>query len=96
MLFLEGGFYETQKGAKFWWIDPPTDGEIKALVETLGKRVIRFLKKQGYFQDDANTAVPEEKMAQEDLLPELQAASVQSRIALGERKGQRVRRLSRD
>ena len=32
-------------------------------------------------------------MSQEELLPELQAASVQSRIAMGERRGQKVRRI---
>jgi hypothetical protein len=93
MLFLEGGFYNTHQGPRLWWIDPPTDAEIQAMVVTLATRVVRFLKKRGYFQDDADSAVPEDEMTQEELLPELQAASVQSRIALGERKGQRVRRL---
>jgi hypothetical protein len=37
--------------------------------------------------------VPEEEMTEVELLPQLQAASVRSRIGLGERKGQRVRRL---
>ncbi len=93
MLFLEGEFYETHQGPRYWWVDPPTDGEIQALVLTLAKRVIRLLKKRGYIQDEVDFAVPDEDMTQEELLPELQAASVQSRIALGERKGQRVRRL---
>lgn len=93
MLFLEGGYYETFQGPKYWWVDPPTDDEIKSMVLTLAKRIIRFLKKKGYFQDEVETAMPEEEVAQSELLPELQAASVQSRIALGERKGQRVRRL---
>jgi hypothetical protein len=92
MLFLEGGYYETHQGARLWWIDPPTDTDIQAMVITLATRVIRFLKKRGYFADDAS-AIADEEMTQEELLPELQAASVQSRIALGERKGQRVRRL---
>lgn len=66
---------------------------------TLARRVVRFLKKRGYFQDQRNdeaerAILPDEEMQQEELLlPELQAASVQSRIALGERRGQRVRRL---
>jgi hypothetical protein len=93
MLFLEGGYYVTHQGPRLWWIDPPTDSEIQDMVVTLATRVIRFLKKRGYFQDDAEAAVPEEEMTEVELLPELQAASVQSRIALGERKGQRVRRL---
>ena len=40
-----------------------------------------------------DSAVPDEEINQGELLPELQAASVQSRIAMGERKGQRVRRM---
>ncbi|MBC7691748.1 MAG: transposase zinc-binding domain-containing protein [Methylotenera sp.] len=36
MLFLEGGYYETAKeldqGPKFWWVDPPTDEQIQAMV----------------------------------------------------------------
>jgi hypothetical protein len=55
--------------------------------------VVRFLKKRGYFAGENESTLPEEEMTQEELLPELQAASVQSRIALGERRGQRVRRL---
>jgi len=99
MLFLEGGYYETHQGPKFWWIPPPSDVEIAALVEQLAKRVIRFLKKKGYFtraactENDLDAGLPDEEMLQQELLPELQAASVLSRIALGERKGKRVRRL---
>jgi hypothetical protein len=85
--------YQTHQGPRLWWIDPPTDSEIQTLVVTLATRVVRFLKKKGYFQDDIDSALPSEDMIQEELLPELQAASVQSRIALGDRRGQRVRRL---
>ena len=97
MLFLEGGYYETtselDQGPKYGWVDPPTDDEIKDMVAVLAYRVIRFLKKQGYFQDDIDSSVPDEDQTREELLPELQAASAQSRIAMGERRGQRVRRL---
>ena len=97
MLFLEGGYYQTEssleQGPKFWWIDPPTDAEIQVMVSTLAIRVIRCLKRNGYFQDDVEGALPEEEMSQEELFSGLQAASVQSKIALGERQGQRVRRL---
>ena len=97
MLFLEGGYYQTEssleQGPKFWWIDPPTDAEIQVMVSTLAIRVIRCLKRNGYFQDDIDGAIPEEEISQEELFSGLQAASVQSKIALGERQGQRVRRL---
>jgi len=71
MLFLEGGYYDTHQGPRYWW----------------------FLNKRGYFNDEYESALPEEEMSQGELLPELQAASVQSRIAMGERKDQRGRRL---
>ena len=74
MLFLEGGYFKTRKGPKFWRCKPPSDEDIHALVASIAKRVIRFLKQKGYFQDDVDSAVPEEDMAQESLLPELQAA----------------------
>jgi hypothetical protein len=76
-----------------FWSSSPTDEEIQALVLTIAKRVIRFFRKKGYFQDDVDSAVPEKDLAQETLMPEIQAASIQSRIALGERKGGYVRRL---
>jgi hypothetical protein len=97
MLFLEGGYYQTesslQQGPKFWWVDAPTDAEIQAMVSTLAIRVIRCLKRNGYFRDDVDGALPDEEMSQEELFSGLQAASVRSKIALGERQGQRVRRL---
>jgi hypothetical protein len=93
MLFLEGGYFHARKGPKFWKSGPPSDEDVEALVVTIAKRVIRFFQKKGYFQDDVDSAVPEKDLAQETLMPEIQAASIQSRIALGERKGGWVRRL---
>jgi hypothetical protein len=97
MLFLEGGYYQTEssleQGPKFWWIDPPTDAEIQVMVSTLAIRVIRCLKRNGYFRDDVEGVLPDEEVSQEELFSGLQAASVRSKIALGERQGQRVRRL---
>ena len=52
--------------------------------------MIRFLKKKGYFREGITDSVAEEDQSTQELFPDLQAASVQSRIALGER---RVRRL---
>jgi hypothetical protein len=93
MLWLEGGFYETPQGPKLWWVDPPTDSEIQDMVTRLATRVVRILKKKGYFQDECDAAIPDVEGNENELLPELQAASVRSKIALGERKGKPVRRL---
>ncbi len=69
-------------------IYPPTDEEIRALVQVIAKRVVRALKKQGHFAEGEALAE-----GAEDGLSELQAASVRSRVAMGERRGQWIRRL---
>lgn len=69
-----------------------TDEDVRSLVKTIALRTVRYLKKKGHFQHDTPYLFPEDTES-EEILPELQAASVQARIALGERKGQRVRRL---
>jgi len=98
MLFLEGVYTVGFDGKpRFHATPPPTDEEIQALVVTIAKRVIRALKRRGYLQDleEGHTHVEydEGDNAQEELFSHVQGASVGSRIALGERKGQRVRRL---
>ena len=96
MLVLDGAYAVTEAGKipQFHWIDHLSDEEVAALVKTIAIRIVRYLKRQGHFRDDseylAQNSVPED-----EIFPELQAASVQSKIALGERKGQYVRRLGR-
>lgn len=90
ILALEGGYYDTADGPKFWWIESPSDEDIQDLVKTLAYRVIRYLKKQSHFPDDQESVVESDSG---DILPELQAASVKNKVALGERKGQWIRRI---
>ncbi len=54
MLFLEVGFIETERGPRLWWVSPPSDEEIKEIVIRIASRVIRFLKKRGYYRDEAD------------------------------------------
>ena len=89
MLVLEGGYVETPEGPKFEEINVPTDEEIKNLVVTIAKRVIRALKKKGYFKDEHESIAEEE----DDSLGLIQAASVKSRVALGKRRGDWIRRI---
>jgi hypothetical protein len=93
MLVLEGGYRNTFAGPRFWWVDPPTDDEIKQMVTTIAYRVMRALKRKGYFANDGEWSSPDDESLQEELIPEIQAASIRSKIAMGERKGQWVRRL---
>jgi hypothetical protein len=54
--------------------------------------VIRYLQRQGHFCDDS-PGLADHEANEDEILPELQAASVQSKIAMGEHRGQSVRRL---
>lgn len=89
ILVLEGGYIDSETGPEFIEMDPPKDEDIQALVQTIGKRVVRALKKLGHFQDDRE-ATSEDI---EDPLAELQAASVKNRVALGKRRGEWIRRI---
>ena len=81
---------------KFVKIAPPSDADIAAVVTKLSQRVIRKLRQLGYLELDldATTATGYDPLV--DDAPELArtlSASVQQRIAFGERAGQQVRRI---
>ena len=75
---------------------PPTDAEIAAVLDKISQRVIRALRKLGYLEADTEDVVPTGYDPASDEDPELActlAASVQQRIAFGERAGQQGRRI---
>ncbi len=99
MLFLEGVYVDrSEQGHKprFVKVEPPSDVDITKVVATISRRVIRKLRKLGYLEPgiDAPIATGYDPLADDE--PELarsMAASVQQRIAFGERAGQKVRRI---
>jgi hypothetical protein len=99
LLFLEGVYLDrTNQGRKprFLQGEPPTDTDIATVVQTISHRVIRTLRSLGYLEagGDAAVATGYDPLAEDE--PEFArtlAASVQQRIAFGERAGQRVRRI---
>jgi hypothetical protein len=99
LVFLEGVFVDrTAQGLKprFVPADPPTDAEIAAVLHKISQRVIRQLRRRGYLEADTQDVVPTGYDPASDEDPELartMAASVQQRIAFGERAGQKVRRI---
>ena len=99
MIFLEGVYEErSAQGRKprFRPQEPPTDAEIAAVLDKISQRVIRALRKLGYLEADTEDVVPTGYDPASDEDPELActlAASVQQRIAFGERAGQKVRRI---
>jgi hypothetical protein len=76
--------------------EPPTDTDIAAVVQKISQRVIRTLRRLGYLETGVEPPVATGYDPLRDTAPELahtMAASVQQRIAFGERAGQQVRRI---
>jgi len=89
MLWVDGVCDVSSEEAEFQPTFPPTDEEIRNLTETIAKRILKYLKKKGYPVDDES----HDNEDSDETFFEVQAASVSSTIAMGERRGQKVRRL---
>jgi Putative transposase/Transposase zinc-binding domain len=99
VVFLEGVYLDrTDQGRKprFLAVEPPTDTDIADVIQKISHRVIRTLRHLGYLEAGLDAAVATGFDPLVDDEPELArtlAASVQQRIACGERAGQKVRRI---
>jgi Putative transposase/Transposase zinc-binding domain len=98
-VFLEGVYLDrADHGLKprFVTAEPPSDADIAAVVQKISHRVIRTLRRLGYLEAGTDDVVATGHDPLRDDAPELartMAASVQQRLACGERAGQRVRRI---
>jgi Putative transposase/Transposase zinc-binding domain len=98
-VFLEGVYLDrTDQGLKprFLTGEPPSDADITAVLQKISRRVIRKLRQLGYLEAGLDAPVATGYDPLRDDAPELAqtlAASVQQRIAFGERAGQQVRRI---
>ena len=98
-VFLEGVYLErTDEGRtpRFLAGEPPTDGDITTVLQKISRRVIRKLRRLGYLETGVEPPVATGYDPLQDTAPELartMAASVQQRIAFGDRAGQHVRRI---
>ena len=75
---------------------PPTDTDIAAVLQKISQRIIRKLRRLGSLETDVEAPVATGDDPLRDTAPALahtMAASVQQRIAFGERAGQQVRRI---
>src|SRR5215831_15306609 len=98
-VFLEGVYLDRAdqgRTPRFLTGEPPTDTDIADVVQKISRRVIRKLRQLGYLEAGIDAAVATGYDPLLDNAPELartMAASVQQRIAFGERAGQQVRRI---
>ena len=98
-VFLEGIYHDrTDAGRKprFLTGEPPSDADVADVIQKISHRVLRKLRHLGYLEAglDSVVATGDDPLVED--APELArtlAASVQQRIAFGERAGQKVRRL---
>src|SRR5262249_2600784 len=98
-VFLEGVYLDRAdqgRTPRFLTGEPPTDTDIADVVQKISRRVMRKLRQLGYLEAGIDAAVATGYDPLLDNAPELartMAASVQQRIAFGERAGQQVRRI---
>lgn len=99
ILFLEGVYLDRSdqgRTPRFVTGEAPTDADIAAVLQRISRRVIRKLRHLGYLETGIDDAVATGYDPLRDTTPELartMAASVQQRIAFGDRAGQHVRRI---
>jgi hypothetical protein len=70
-------------------LPPPSDDDVAELCRTIRDRTLRLLQRRGLLE----TEEPEDSQEEPALLSALAAASVQGRVALGERAGRAVLRI---
>jgi hypothetical protein len=99
VMFLEGVSVDrTAQGLRPRFVqgEPPTNADLAAVVQKISRRVLRTLRQLGYLEAglDAVVATGYDPLGDDaPALARTMAASVQQRLAFGERAGQQVRRL---
>jgi Putative transposase/Transposase zinc-binding domain len=81
---------------RFVTAEPPTDADIAAVLQKISRWIIRKLRQLGYLEAGVESPVATGYDPLRDTEPALartMAASVQQRLACGERAGQHVRRI---
>src|SRR6266567_8938351 len=98
-VFLEGVYLDRTEAClkpRFLTVEPPSDVDVADVMQKISHRVVRKLRHLGYLEAGGDAAVATGYDPLGDDEPELartMAASVQQRIAFGERAGQKVRRI---
>ena len=93
MLQIEGVYEPKSTGKpKYRKRRPPTNQDIETLVTVISKRVIKHLRRTGYLGEmRSDEEAPDPLFDEEPTYASCMSSSVKLRIALGERRGQKVR-----
>ena len=93
MLQIEGSYEpRTTSRPKFRKGKPPANKDIEDLVSKISKRVVILLRRTGHLRELGPDEAPVDQLFEEDpTYASCMSASVKNQIALGERRGQRVR-----
>jgi hypothetical protein len=91
-LVLDGVYVEDGVALRFHACDPPTDDEMDRLLKTIERRLDRLLARRGVVDAVGDDAGADRWGEEAPVLAGIAAASVQGRLALGERAGAAVRR----
>jgi len=91
-LALDGAYVEKDDSPVFRPAPSLEDDDVRQIVKTVAKRVIRLLEKRGVLDGDSLDPMVDES----PVLAGLTAASVKGLVATGERAGYRVRRVLSD
>ena len=93
-LVLDGVFTDDPEGGLAFHPAPgPSDAEVAAALATIRQRVQRLLVRHGLEPGDEATGPADRLVDESPVLAGIVGASVQGRVALGQRAGARVRRL---
>lgn len=84
-LFIEGAYYKKQGELKFHGGRAPSQKDLENLLKTIIKKVIRYLTKISYIENDQPGSG-----LKENELSAIHGQSVVYRIAVGKRKGEKV------
>jgi hypothetical protein len=91
MLFLDGVYVDRFDGsARFRWVRSPTSQELTLLVETIARRVGRYLERQGLLERDAENSYLASDAVPEDPMAQLLGHSITYRVAVGPQAGRKV------
>ena len=90
MLFLEGFITQTQGQPEFNRVKAPSHSDMERVVNTVSHRIAKYLEKAGLIQRDIDNTFLNLPIDDEDSLLQLQASSVNYRIAVGKDAGKKV------